>query len=71
MEQKQKKARNEKIINSYLKLFGSLPPIPMMQCSGHNDPRYVKLLLFCIKKGRKATESDIEKFFPMEEDMIY
>lgn len=61
----------EKILDTYLDKFGKFPAIPMIQCSGRDDPKYLKMLLYAIKKNRPVTEEDEEKFFPDFEGAIY
>ena len=61
----------ETILRQYVEKYGELPRIPMMQCTGTNDPKYVKMILSALVKGRKVVEEDYEKYFPMEEDAVY
>jgi hypothetical protein len=59
------------ILRQYAEKYGELPRIPMMQCSGVRDPKYVKMLFSALAKGKKVTEEDYNKYFPMEEDAVY
>lgn len=63
--------KKEEIKLAYLKKFGQLPPIPMIQCHGTDDPKYIKMLLYAITKGRKVTEKDIDKFFSIKPGVDY
>lgn len=61
----------DKILSDYFDKFESYPAIPMMQCSGKDDPRYLKMLLYAIEKNRPVTEEDEDKFFPCYDGVRY
>jgi hypothetical protein len=60
-----------KIQDKYIDKFGDLPPIPMMISSGYDDPRYIKMLENALKTGKKVTIEDLNKWFPMKDDVDY
>lgn len=66
---------NEKLTKStiikYCEKFGKLPPIPMMQCTGETDPQYIKMLMNALRKNKKVTMEDINKYFPSKPDVLY
>lgn len=55
----------------YLTMFGDLPGIPMMQCSGEDDERYIAMCEKAIKRGTPVNEDDYDEFFPIDEDAVY
>lgn len=61
----------EKTLLQYIERFGDLPPILMMQCEGERDPRYIKMLMNALRKNRKVTEEDLDKYFPIKPDVLY
>jgi hypothetical protein len=63
--------KKDEIKIAYMEKFGSLPSIPMMQCSGNDDPKYIKMLLYAIAKGRAVKPKDYDKFFPIKPGMDY
>lgn len=62
----------QQVLDAYREKFNvGYPPIPMMQCSGRDDPQYIKMLWYAIRKGRPVTEEDEERFFPTLDDAIF
>lgn len=62
---------DEEVLAEYHSAFGTIPPIPMMLCSGHNDPEYIAMLRYCLQNNTPVTEEIEEKFFPMESEADY
>lgn len=63
--------KKDRIKISYIEKFGTLPAIPMIQCSGKDDPKYINMLMYALKKGRAVTNKDVDKFFPLSEGVDY
>ena len=60
------------IAQEYLLKFGEeLPAIPMFQCSGFDDPKYLEMLKNAIERGSPVNEKDYETYFPIEKDVLY
>lgn len=62
---------DEEVLAEYHETFGAIPPIPMMLCSGQDDPEYLAMLRHCLKNNTPVDEEIEEQFFPMEKDADY
>ena len=62
---------DKEVLWEYQIAFGSVPAIPMMLCSGFDDPEYIAMLRYCLKNNTPVTEEIEEKFFPMESEADY
>ncbi len=58
-------------VREYLEKFDDLPGIPMIQCSGRDDERYIAMCEAAVKRGTPVTDEDYDEFFPMDEDAWY
>ena len=71
-DQSIKNKEKEEVLNEYILAFGgSLPSIPMMQCSGYYDNKYIAMLKSAIKRGTPVDSDDVEEFFPIDDDATY
>ena len=61
----------EDVLGEYISIYDSQPAIPMMLCSGFDDPEYIAMLRYCLKNKTPVTEEIEEKFFPMEDGAVY
>ena len=58
-------------ITGYMFMFGEEPFIPMMQTTGYNDPKFIRMMNMAIKRGTPLTDEDYEKYFPRDKDSKY
>ncbi len=59
------------ILSEYVDKFGHLPGIPMMQCSGLDDEKYIAMCAKAVKRGTPVCEDDYDEFFPVDGDVLY
>ena len=52
-------------------MFDEDPFIPMMQTTGYNDPKFIKMMNMAIKRGTPLTDEDYKKYFPRDKDSKY
>lgn len=58
-------------VSEYIDKFGEMPYIPMIQCSGEDDERYIAMCEAALKRGTPVTDEDYDKFFPIDENALY
>lgn len=66
------KEEAKKIHLEYCEMFDDyLPDFPMIQCTGYEDERYLKMLQYAMSQKRPVTQEDEEMFFPRQEGALY